>query len=162
MDASAGDVRLQAGSPCIDAGINTAPSIPVLDKDGTDRIIDGNADGIATVDMGAYEYQGTSTGVRLASFKAGAGTDGIVTIRWRTASETDNAGFHLWRSHLENGKYTRLTEEIIPAKGTPFTGARYRSEDLTTRHGKIYFYKLEDVDFEGKSTFHGPVRVRVK
>ncbi len=161
-NASSGDFHLLPDSPCIDSGINTAPSIPALDKDGTNRITDGNGDGIATVDMGAYEYQGTSTGVRLASFKAMAGVDGIVKVTWRTATETDNAGFHLWRSHLKDGNYTRLTEKIIPAEGTPFEGARYRFEDLTTRHEKIYFYKLEDMDFEGKSTFHGPVRVRVK
>ncbi len=112
--------------------------------------------------MGAYEYQGTSTGVRLASFKATAGTDGIVKVTWRTATETDNAGFHLWRSQLRNGKYTRLTEEIIPAEGSAFEGARYRFDDLTTRHGKTYFYKLEAVNFEGLSTFHGQVRVQVK
>jgi parallel beta-helix repeat protein/predicted outer membrane repeat protein len=162
VDATAGDFHLKAGSPCIDAGANTASSIPKKDKDGANRIIDGNVDGTATVDMGAYEYQGTSTAVRLASFKAVPRDNGEVVVRWKTASETDNAGFHLWRSHRRNGKYVRLTEEIIPAKGTAFKGARYRLEDLTTRHGKIYFYKLEDVDFEGVRTFHGPVRVRVK
>ncbi len=83
-------------------------------------------------------------------------------VRWRTASETDNTGFHLWRSHLKDGKYTRLTEEIIPAEGSAFKGARYRFHDLTTRHGKTYFYKLEDMDFEGKSNLHGPVKAVVK
>ncbi len=162
VNASAGDFHLKSGSPCIDKGINSAKSIQQKDKDGANRIVDGNGDGTATVDMGAYEYQGTGTGVRLASFKATPGVDGMVKITWRTATETDNAGFHLWRSHLENGKYTRLTEEIIPSKGTAFEGARYRFHDLATRHGKTYFYKLEDVDFEGKSTFHGPVKAVVK
>ena len=34
VDASSGDFRLKASSPCIDAGSNTAPSIPSQDKDG--------------------------------------------------------------------------------------------------------------------------------
>lgn len=50
--------HLKAGSPCIDAGNNSAPSIPEKDFDGAQRIIDGNSDGIKIVDMGADEYQG--------------------------------------------------------------------------------------------------------
>ena len=45
------DGRLSAGSPCIDAGDNLAPSLPGTDKDGNPRII-----GLA-IDMGAYEFQ---------------------------------------------------------------------------------------------------------
>jgi hypothetical protein len=112
--------------------------------------------------MGAYEHQGVSTGVRLAFFKATAGADGIVKVTWKTANETDNAGFHLWRSMKSNGKYARMTRNIIPAKGNSMQGAGYRFDDLRARPGKTYFYKLEDVDFEGVSAFHGPVRMRVK
>ena len=64
QDDEYGDLRLQAGSPCIDAGDNTA--VP----DGIDRDLDGNPrfvddpdtedSGYGTppiVDMGAYEFQ---------------------------------------------------------------------------------------------------------
>src|SRR5215469_4965680 len=53
---SASDFHVQATSPAIDAGSNTAPSLPTKDFDGNDRILDGNGDCIATVDMGAYEF----------------------------------------------------------------------------------------------------------
>jgi parallel beta-helix repeat protein len=49
------DFRLQEGSPCIDAGDNYAA--PGSDLDGNPRIVDGNEDDSAVVDMGAYEYQ---------------------------------------------------------------------------------------------------------
>ncbi|MEN6307312.1 MAG: chitobiase/beta-hexosaminidase C-terminal domain-containing protein [Anaerohalosphaeraceae bacterium] len=56
-DAAAGDFRLQAGSPCIDMGNNAGVSEGVLtDYAGNSRIIDGNEDNTAVVDMGAYEY----------------------------------------------------------------------------------------------------------
>lgn len=61
------NLRLQSGSPCIDAGNNymdyypTVPgfqALPETDLDGNWRIVDGNSDGTRTVDMGAYEWQG--------------------------------------------------------------------------------------------------------
>ena len=48
------DFHLISGSPCIDAGTNAGT--PTEDKDGEPRPIDGNWDGTATTDMGAYEY----------------------------------------------------------------------------------------------------------
>jgi len=57
------DYRLSPGSPCIDAGDNTAVPKGVLrDLDGNPRFVaDACAgDSGATVDMGAYEFQGTS------------------------------------------------------------------------------------------------------
>jgi parallel beta-helix repeat protein len=50
-----GDFHPQLTSPVIDAGTNAAAALPALDRDGNSRIIDGNDDCVATVDMGAYE-----------------------------------------------------------------------------------------------------------
>ena len=52
---TAGDYRLQPGSPGIDAGQTAAADVPATDLDGNARVIDGNRDGVAVVDMGAYE-----------------------------------------------------------------------------------------------------------
>jgi hypothetical protein len=52
--ASASDYRLQALSPARDAG-NPADFADTLDLDGNPRVTDGNGDGIAQRDMGAYE-----------------------------------------------------------------------------------------------------------
>ena len=43
-----------SGSPCIDAGDNDALNLPTEDLDGYPRILDGDWDSTATVDMGAY------------------------------------------------------------------------------------------------------------
>ncbi len=50
-----GDYRLQPDSPCIDAGANV-PGLPETDLDGHRRTVDGNADGLAVVDIGAFEF----------------------------------------------------------------------------------------------------------
>ena len=56
VNPAAGDYRLRAGSPCIDTGTNLSASI-TNDLDGRPRPLDGNGDGLAAFDMGAYEYK---------------------------------------------------------------------------------------------------------
>ncbi|RKY12817.1 MAG: hypothetical protein DRP82_06365, partial [Planctomycetota bacterium] len=57
VDAANGDYRLKDTSPCIDAGDDTlVPSGVTTDLDGNQRVVDGNNDGTAIVDIGAYEY----------------------------------------------------------------------------------------------------------
>jgi len=51
------NLQLQAGSPAIDAGTNSAPDLPKRDLAGKPRIVDGDGDGDNNVDMGAYEFQ---------------------------------------------------------------------------------------------------------
>lgn len=56
VNAGSGDLHLQAGSPCIDTGNHSAPSIPATDFEGEARVMDGNGDGTAVPDMGADEF----------------------------------------------------------------------------------------------------------
>jgi parallel beta-helix repeat protein len=62
-----GDYHLKEGSPCIDKGLNNAPSIPDKDFDDDQRIIDGDNDGRKIVDIGADEYFSDGVGRVLIS-----------------------------------------------------------------------------------------------
>jgi hypothetical protein len=81
VNAAGGDLRLSSGSPCIEVGNNAAPNLPPTDLDGADRVVDGNLDATATVDMGAYEFavsdenNDLDTGMMATLDPQGAGAD---------------------------------------------------------------------------------------
>ena len=100
--------------------------------------------------------QEQTTLITLASFTAKA-SNGRVKLEWVTEAEIDNAGFNIWRAEAENGEYVQLNEEIIPARGSASKGAKYVFTDNIAKNRNTYFYKLEDIDVYGISTFHGPV-----
>ena len=56
VNTQTGNFQLQSTSPAIDVGSNSAPGLPKADLLGATRIADGNGDGNAIVDMGAYEF----------------------------------------------------------------------------------------------------------
>ncbi len=128
----------------------------------------GPSPGAAPVTFGVgYSYSGTGSGiapnsgwsptlVELASFDA-IWEGAAVTIRWETLSEIDTEGFNLWRSEAEDGEYVKISPEIIPSEGYAIHGAVYEYSDLHIQSGPTYWYKLEDIDIYGFSTFHGPV-----
>ncbi len=82
VDPVNADFRLSPGSPCIDAGDNTAVPVGIdTDLDGNPRFVDdpdtpdsGNGDP-PIVDMGAFEFQGTS-----CPWDCGGDNDGNVGI----------------------------------------------------------------------------------
>ncbi len=66
VDVANGNYRLKAGSACIDAGSNDAVP-PDLTKDfyGNPRIMDGDGDGIAAVDIGIAEFADVTVSVQI-------------------------------------------------------------------------------------------------
>ena len=99
--------------------------------------------------------------ISLAEFKATPGS-GKVTLIWITASEIDTAGFNIYRSTEENGAYEKINSALIKATGSAGAGAAYRFVDSAVKNRKTYWYKLEDVDVNGKSAMNGPVSATPK
>ncbi len=90
--------------------------------------------------------------IAMGSFSALYRNDAVV-LSWKTATEIDNAGFHIWRSDGKDGEYVRITETLVPAMGDEVTGAVYSYMD-TSASGTGFFYELEDIDYGCTSTFH--------
>ena len=93
---------------------------------------------------------------QIATFTA-QGRDGEIVLRWRTESEMDNLGFHIYRATEESGPYLRLTAEVIAGQGSSALAYSYTFTDRHATNGVQYYYKLEDIAFDGAKTMHGPV-----
>ena len=93
------------------------------------------------------------TAVNMSALKA-TPANKEVKLNWKTESEMDIAGFNVWRAE----GFKKVNEALIPAEGSPLMGADYDFFDRWAMNGKLYYYLVEDMDNEGISTFHGPVK----
>jgi len=101
--------------------------------------------------------------VSLDSFTANA-ADGKVTINWTTGTETNNAGFTLWRATPIDGqcstdpynyKDVKQVQPLVYSKSLDgVLGASYSEEDQNVEAGVTYCYGLEDIEYNGKRKFH--------
>jgi len=138
---------------------------PVGDNHNYDIILDVDGNGYFDPDTDFLDSDlmvGARTLIELYQFDADAiAQSGEIDITWTTLSEIDNAGFNIWRSETEDGEYTPINPVIIEAVGGATLSAEYSFTDDTAKPGVRYYYKLEDIDTRGVSTFHGPVSAMI-
>ncbi|MBN2390640.1 MAG: hypothetical protein JXR84_07955, partial [Anaerolineae bacterium] len=108
-----------------------------------------------------YQRNNTPTAITLASFEV-TPQDEAILITWETATELDNVGFNLYRSTAAAGPYTLLNAALIPPQFPgEAMGGTYEWLDTDVQPDATYYYKLEDIDVNGASTFNGPVSTTV-
>jgi hypothetical protein len=88
---------------------------------------------------------------------AATGYDGGVFLQWQTGLESDNLGFNVYRD--EGGKRELVNPQLVAgsalvADATLLTGRSYSWWDKSPGKGAAYW--LEDIDLNGRSTWHGP------
>lgn len=106
------------------------------------------------------EFDDITVPVELSRFEA-SDTGKSVQLTWTTQSEKENLGFHLYRSDRADGPYAQISSRLIPGAGSSETTRQYSFEDLSAARGHTYFYKVADVDYNGRITLHGPVAITV-
>ena len=99
--------------------------------------------------------------VALSSFRPVRMQTGEVLIKWRTESELDNAGFNILRSETREGTFTVINVKgIIPGQGTSSEMHTYAYTDTTAKPNVIYYYRIEDVSFDGVRQTLATVRLK--
>ena len=99
--------------------------------------------------------------VSLSSFRPVRMETGEVLIRWKTESELNNAGFNILRSESRDSDFTVInTEGIIAGHGTSSEMHIYSYTDKTAKPNVIYYYRIEDVSFDGAHQTLTTVRLK--
>jgi len=150
-----GDYTLKNTSPAIDAASNAnLPAGVSYDLEGNDRIIDGDDNVTATIDMGAYEYDPPEVPlpISLLYFRADKTKHGV-KLTWETASETNNAAFIIYRNERPIAR--------MDGAGTSSEPHFYEYTDVSVVPGRSYTYILADMDFENKIIKHDAEAVNI-
>ena len=102
-------------------------------------------------DLGTPGYRaGGSLPVALSSFRPVRMETNEVLIRWATESELNNAGFNILRSESREEGFTVINlKGIIPGHGTSSERCDYQWTDTTAAPNVVYYYRIEDVSFDG-------------
>lgn len=98
--------------------------------------------------------------VVLDTFEAVTGKNGV-DLSWRTLTETDNAGFHLFKSQKADSGFQQITADLIPGAGTTSTPQSYMFTDTNVVTGETYYYKLGSVHTGGSMYLHSPIQITV-
>ncbi len=93
--------------------------------------------------------------VELTSFTAAVNSFGHVVLNWSTATETNN---HIFEIERKNGNDEYFTLGYINGAGTTTEPQNYSFTDNTVGSGKFY-YRLKQIDFDGKYQYSDEVEV---
>ena len=97
-----------------------------------------------------------SVPVELTSFKA-VYANGVVSVEWITATETNNYGFEIQRRN-ENSEYQAIG--FVSGNGTSTNRVTYSFEDNNLTNSR-YYYRLKQLDFDGSFEYSNEVFVDI-
>ncbi|KPK82822.1 MAG: hypothetical protein AMS27_13900, partial [Bacteroides sp. SM23_62_1] len=97
------------------------------------------------------------TAVELVSFEA-LETDGKVVLKWETASEKNNLGFHILKSQTEDGEFIKVNDAVIEGNDNGI----YSFTDGDVETGSTYYYILQSVDITGERRSYQTISITLK
>lgn len=130
--------------------------IPSLTSSWTFEYVDFDAKGTATVLINDNQ----TLPVELSSFTATVSSELSVTLQWVSESETNHAGYNVYRSESEDlDSALKINTQIIDNGAANGTQISYVYSDFETYNNMQYYYWLESVSLSGVSEFFGPISV---
>ncbi len=96
--------------------------------------------------------------VEMSSFTA-HNEDGCVLLQWTTKTETNNLGFHIYRSSTLDGPWMKVNPSIIPGNCTSSAENKYSFIDTDIQNFSKIYYKIEQLDTDGSVATFGPVEL---
>ncbi len=91
------------------------------------------------------------------SFDAVPGA-GSVALEWTAVSEENVLGYNILRSQGNDGVFEQINTSLIQAKGNIEITVDYSFSDEDVKNGKLYTYKLIEVENDGAVKLHEQVR----
>ncbi|MCG2716152.1 MAG: T9SS type A sorting domain-containing protein [Candidatus Marinimicrobia bacterium] len=128
------------------------------------NIGNGKNDGYPYLDW-QYPEDDASLPVELTSFTAECRNGGVL-LKWSTESEIENLGFLIEKQILDTGCWMEiagyLNDAALEGHGSTTEAHEYQFTDNAVQPGVTYEYRLGDVDYNGKVTWHKKIEVKVK
>jgi len=132
-----------------------------------DTIAQSNTYGNSISGSGNQYWTSTGDGgltlpVELSSFNAYY-SDNKPTLKWTTATETDNLGFNIYRAEIEDFiQSIKINPEMILGAETSSQPNEYTFEDeYLVVENNTYWYWLESIDYSGLSHLYDPVPLTI-
>ncbi len=99
----------------------------------------------------------TALPIELLSFSAKSGNNKTVNLTWKTASERNNSHFILERSG-DNQQFEAIKQ--VKGSGTSTSVQNYQfTDDVENLVRNVLYYRLQQVDFDGTTTYSKTVSV---
>ncbi|WP_031370026.1 proprotein convertase P-domain-containing protein [Lysobacter antibioticus] len=158
-----GNYHIAAGSPAVDAGA-TADFLPETDIDGEKRVIDGNGDGVRTVDIGADElkvlyppvadFSLAAAELKVSFTDTSTDRDGVIASHlWDFGDGSQSTQAHPEHTYLENGTYT------VTLTVTDNDGASHSVSKQVAVSGKTFFENAGDYPILDLRSVESPIVV---
>ncbi len=101
-----------------------------------------------------------TTAVDVTGVKGVINKKGNIVVKWRTTSESQIAGFNVYRKNGK-GEWKQVNANFIQAKNAGSTeGNKYRFADKQVKQGKTYRYKIEVKYLDNHSEWTKIVQVK--
>ncbi len=95
--------------------------------------------------------------VELISFSANVNNSNV-TLNWITATETNNSGFEIQKSIIQNQHYQNIG--FVNGNGTSTEKKYYSFIDKDLKPGK-YYYRLKQIDYDGSFKYSNEIDVNL-